>query len=308
MFLALIGQDWPCEPAKTYFSKYRCETRYEKGLVSAFNHLLETVREKLGYPSLVNLTLGEIIPYAVDWYIVNGNFYWDGAPKPFAPRYREPEDGPYQQMMEPFLAPLVEKFFPQTVVLRGERIIEVWDRVTSEEKTAHLLRLDMSNFLASSNLEGVNLSRLMLRGANLDEANLGDCNLSRANLSQASLARANLHVADLSCAILYRANLVGADLSESSLKDAMMAYSCMGSPDEENEGVVTSLRRTDLKGVTLLGANLRGCDLREANLSEANLRGACLGGADLRGADLRKAKLDEATDMHGTLLEGAKVE
>lgn len=125
-------------------------------------------------------------------------------------------------------------------------------------------------------LSGVMLDGVTMRGAELDHANLSGASLIEVDLTDASLLRA-----ELNGAMMRAADLSGCLAEEASF-----------------EGAVLVGARFD--GANLLGASFRGADLRGASfegtlLRHVNLQGATLEGACLEGALLQSAHFDDTT-------------
>ena len=88
--------------------------------------------------------------------------------------------------------------------------------------------------LSETDLSGVNLGEVNLRGADLSRANLVKAKLGEVNLSGANLRGADLSLAELCGANLRETNLRGADLREANLIVANLSE--------------VNLRRADLSG------------------------------------------------------------
>ena len=127
------------------------------------------------------------------------------------------------------------------IVKQGREAIDAW------VKTSHGPGMD---------LEGVDLTKVVLTGADL-----GGANLRRADLRGAELGFSNLSAADLSGADIRKAQLIGADL-----------------------------RLADLREVDLRWADLRVSNLNNASLRAANLENAWLGKTILADLDLSEVK------------------
>jgi TIR domain/Pentapeptide repeats (8 copies) len=106
--------------------------------------------------------------------------------------------------------------------------------------------------LRKADLEGVDLSDVILNGVDLFRANL-----RHANLSNANLVGADLHQASLDGANLKKADLVAAQLPH------------------------TDLRRADFRQARLIAANFISADLTGADFSGAYLGGTVFGNVDL---------------------------
>jgi hypothetical protein len=139
-------------------------------------------------------------------------------------------------------------------------------------------------------LQGADLSGVLLREAKLSRALLGGAKLVNARLDRIELRRADLAQADLTDAQLLNANLTGATLVESKLIEA------------------------DLTGANLTGALLAGADLTSAVLYEAKLDSAALLSANLTDARFSARGLfvtrgpDDATGLTQAQLNEARAD
>lgn len=121
-------------------------------------------------------------------------------------------------------------------------------------------------------LEGVNLSGVLLDG----------CSFESATLTYADLRDASLVRADLPSALLRWADLRAADLSYADLEDVDLSGA--------------SLSTANLTGAILMGAYVDGeTELVGVNFTDAILRGFKIVGADLSRADLSHALVEGAT-------------
>lgn len=129
-------------------------------------------------------------------------------------------------------------------------------------------------------LQGVNLSKAILKGADLDKITLW--------MHGINLSGADLRNVDLNYARFIEADLSGANLSRACLWRA-------------------SLDRANLAGANLSGADLQETMFHETNLSGVNLSKAepidtYFGGANLTDVDFRNVKLQKKTDFTGANL------
>ncbi|MCB1379026.1 MAG: pentapeptide repeat-containing protein [Alphaproteobacteria bacterium] len=165
-------------------------------------------------------------------------------------------------------------------------------------------RLDLHH----TNLQGADLSGLVLSGALLHRARLQGASLIKARLQGAFLRNARLGGAylrevQMEGAILDQAQLEGASLMQAEMTGA-------------------SLQGARLNGTSLLstratGANFGGTQLEVANFLEARLErvwldvtgleGACLRGTKLEGAYISNAQVD-GVEFYGARLTGAALQ
>jgi hypothetical protein len=129
---------------------------------------------------------------------------------------------------------------------------------------AAIKRDDNSEIL---DLAGADLASTCLNGANLTNANLAGAKFIFTLLKNADLAGANLKGAQLWYSKLQGANLAHADLTQASFDG------------------------TPLNGLYLIFTNLTGADLTYKDLTESDLKGANLAGAYLQFAKLTKDHL-----------------
>jgi len=120
--------------------------------------------------------------------------------------------------------------------------------------------------LAELDLRGLVLSRKRFCGAVLRKSDLRGVRLDGADLSDADLSEAQLEGADLRGARFTRAELSRAQLQRADLRGA-------------------DLTQADLSYSNLSGADLTGASLAGANLYNAVIGGACFKDADLSGID-----------------------
>ena len=149
-----------------------------------------------------------------------------------------------------------------------------------------------------TNLDGVNLSYLDMRGSNLNRASLDKADLSYGDFRGSSAVGATFSDANLSYARFDDVHLGGAWLVRAQLEEANLSTARI-------EGVkACNVRGAPIlpTGYSIVSGNLVGpkvdlsyCDLRNANLAGVDLSGADLNGAKLRGADFTQ-----------TILTGAK--
>lgn len=173
--------------------------------------------------------------------------------------------------------------------------------------------------LSAADLRGVNLANANLQEARLEAAWLQEANLKNADLRQSYLPGAQLEKANLCGANLYKAGLKQASLKDANLQGAalMEAYlerAMLGGADLRDAFLMGAiLANASLYQAKLQGADLECVDLSEASFWEAKLYCADLGGATLRktdfyDADLREVDFEEATfeevDFRGAKLEG----
>lgn len=125
----------------------------------------------------------------------------------------------------------------------------------------------------------------------LVQANLWGANLEGADLSEIVLRSAQLGRANLRSAILFDADLREADLSRAVLDGADLSRADM--------------RRVDLSGATLLNVKAGWINLHMADLSRANLAGASLNWANLQRADLNMTNLEDIS-LRNANLTGAR--
>jgi uncharacterized protein YjbI with pentapeptide repeats len=151
--------------------------------------------------------------------------------------------------------------------------------------------------LEGADLSSMILTKFQLSGANLgstnlEEAVLCDADLSRANLEHATLENANLFEAYLEVTHLCRANLCKANLSGTMLIDADLTGA--------------ELVESELSEAFLSGVNLEGANLSYANMSGARLFGANLNKANLENADLSYTSLIDV-NLRGSNISGCKI-
>jgi uncharacterized protein YjbI with pentapeptide repeats len=128
-----------------------------------------------------------------------------------------------------------------------------------------------------TDLEGVDLSNLMLEGVHF----------SRANLRKAKLVRAKLSGACLYDAELYRADLAEADLQSANLRSAKMFGAVLNQANATNADLAGAiLAKSNLRNARLDGAHIEGADLTGAELDGARLHGARCGGTNFANLDL----------------------
>ena len=171
--------------------------------------------------------------------------------------------------------------------------------------------------LSGANLDGLDLSGVLLSGANFRGASLNKTNLSSAQLihadfSGASLQGTNLRRADLLLANFSGANLSGADLSGAAPASDNPYVSTRRGPKFKEADLTDALfvetycYRSDFSGAKLIRTNfsqsyLSDADLRGANLSGNDLSEAVLVNAHLEGSNLSRANLSEAQMVHVNL-------
>jgi uncharacterized protein YjbI with pentapeptide repeats len=152
-------------------------------------------------------------------------------------------------------------------------------------------------------LNGADLSNVILRGADLSGVDLSGAILEGANLSYAHLEGAILIDADLN-----RANLSAAALNGAILRLAFLRFAHL------NGAILigTNLEYADLIHAILIGARMNSADLNGTVLSYANLAfvdlsGAILDGTDLQGAIVSLEQLNKAKSLRGTIMpDGSK--
>jgi hypothetical protein len=116
------------------------------------------------------------------------------------------------------------------------------------------------NFQGSS-LNGVDLSRALIRNTNLSNVSLYRAKLTGADLAYANLGLANLRMSDLNKALLTGATLRGADLRGADLRGADLSYA--------------DLRGAQLAGVSLEGAKLDKTIWTDGGLCAQGSVGGC---------------------------------
>lgn len=147
------------------------------------------------------------------------------------------------------------------------------------------------------NLQGVNLSHVLLDGANLSASNLRHAylagasiqyvNLSDACIESASLVNAKLQGSCLDNARCSGANFINADLSGVSARGAHF--------DDRDFLTKVIDRKTNLDAANLSGANLDGATFEGASAKEANFSSASANGVDFRRANLQGCNFDGAS-------------
>lgn len=163
--------------------------------------------------------------------------------------------------------------------------------INGQQAILNLNGADLSQvLLENANLPGINLSGANLSGANLSGANLSGTDLSGADLSEANLSHADLNHANVSKAILSSAklredNLTYTDLTGAQLDSAHLEYAVL---------IQATLSLADLYKSTLTATNLSSAILKDANLGFAHLDHAILRNATLLYADLDHAVLTQA--------------
>jgi uncharacterized protein YjbI with pentapeptide repeats len=161
------------------------------------------------------------------------------------------------------------------------RGVTVWNQWRQE----HLdIELDLNEAnLSGANLEGIDLSEVLLKRANFRGTHLERASLSRTHLEEADLSRACLEEADLSIAHFEKVNIREAYLEGVNLNG-------------------THLEEAFLDGIHLEGASLEGTHLEGASLKQAHLEGTSFNRAHLEGADLREAFFNSTTKLHNVTL------
>jgi uncharacterized protein YjbI with pentapeptide repeats len=143
---------------------------------------------------------------------------------------------------------------------------------------------------AELNLQGQNLSDLVLPKANFSKSFLSGANLEETNLVGADLEGANLKGAHLHFAKLDGANLAGADLTDADLTWATLSGAILSGANLTR----ADFQRAWLNGVTFSSGEFQRVkgvteqysalpQLTDTNLSVADLTAANLAGVDLRG-------------------------
>ena len=159
--------------------------------------------------------------------------------------------------------------------------------------------------LRKTNLQGADLSDLIVSGAKLQEARIEGANLFRvrmegANLSHARLEAANLWQARLEGADLWKAWMEGAGLSEVRMQGAeLVEVRLEGANLGEARMEGAELVEAGMEGVRLWRARMEG-----ANLFQARMEGAGFWLARMEGADLSEARIEGAS-LYEARLEGA---
>ncbi|MEO1270567.1 MAG: pentapeptide repeat-containing protein, partial [Myxococcota bacterium] len=158
-------------------------------------------------------------------------------------------------------------------------------------------------------LQGFNLSRLVLRQANLQGTDLTQALLFEADLRGADLIGANLTQTNLTGAFVSDTLLDGVIWQDTSCPDGTNSDqhggTCGGHLSDNQLspctiGPAANCANLDLSAVDLRYANLEGANLQEATLQGANLRGVNLRGAQLRGAVLTGVLWNHTTCPDGT--------
>lgn len=180
--------------------------------------------------------------------------------------------------------------------------------------------------------EGVDLSRLDLRGTGFQRCTIAETSFFGANLSHSRWLRCRGREADFGSADLVDAQFQSSDLNNTSWRRAKLAsasfHGCkltganfeacaaLGLSFVESLLVGAHLRGLSFRKATLhqldfSDADLAGVDFREAifdggSLKDAHLKGARFDGADLREADLSGVRLVDAALFKGATISHAQ--
>ena len=140
--------------------------------------------------------------------------------------------------------------------------------------------------LRETNLQGADLSNLILSGSLLREARMEGADLSAARMEGADLRFARMEGANLIAARMEGANLIEARMEGAVLFKARM------------QGAVLSAAR-------MQGAVLRAARMEGAVLSFARMEGADLSRARMEGANLWQARMDNSTSLSAAVFQAA---
>jgi uncharacterized protein YjbI with pentapeptide repeats/class 3 adenylate cyclase len=158
---------------------------------------------------------------------------------------------------------------------------------------------------APINLDGVELSRLVLdridfSKVSLRGARLHGCRFVGADFTSANLEGASIQENNFTDAKLIAANLTKADLSGSVLRGANLLAVITNQTHLENiDFTGHDLSGFMLRGISLAGSNLQNQQLARVDLSNSNLQDVNFAGADLcccllNGANLQGARMQGA--------------
>jgi uncharacterized protein YjbI with pentapeptide repeats len=176
--------------------------------------------------------------------------------------------------------------------------------------------------------EGVDLSRLDLRGAEFHRCSIVETSFFGAALSHTRWVRCRGRQADFASADLVDAAFQSSDLNNTSWRRAKLASASFrgckltGANFEACAALGLSFVETLLVGAHLRGLSFRkamlqqldfsdadvaGVDFREATFEGCSLRNAHLKGARFDGADLRDADLSGVRLVDAALFKGATI-
>lgn len=160
-----------------------------------------------------------------------------------------------------------------------------------------------------ADLEGLDLSHVMLNGVQFQAASLKRALLVGASFNNAVFTMADLSACNAREAQFLKSDCRGTGFSLSCLEQADFQYadcspmiitSHMNPKRWPTNFAGANLQQANFHGANLEGAHFDNASLARADLREANLRGAFLLDANLTGADLRGANLENA-DLRGAV-------
>jgi hypothetical protein len=173
------------------------------------------------------------------------------------------------------------------MVIKNYTAIQICEQYSAGKRQFSESNLEQVN-LAKLVLNQIDLSNSVLNQANLEQADLSNASFRQSSLAGVNLARANLQKVDFTQADLSHANLTGAIITGANFDHANLSRTNL------------SLAKLSADNINSASKNTNSLDTPKSNrvsFQGANLTGAFFMGVDLSSARLQGAIYDDKTNL-----------